>query len=163
MFANSKTTSINYGKFDTSNVVDMSCMFCNTSFTYINSVGFDTKKVTNMSYMFYNSKYTDNLYLSNFDTTNVVDMSYMFYGAASNTINISSFSFYDVVDMSYMFANSTTQFLYFVYDIPDGSVFDSMFEDCTIDTVYLPSYINNSNFTKDVTKYPDTMRFTVIV
>lgn len=138
MFANSKAISISYKEFDTSNVVDM-------------------------SYMFYNSKYTDKLYLTYFDTHNVYSMSYMFYGAASREINVRNFSFYDIVDMSYMFANSTTQYLYFISDIPDGSILDNMFENCTIDTVYIPSTVINSDFTKDITKYPDSMKITVII
>lgn len=138
MFANSKAISISYKEFDTSNVVDM-------------------------SYMFYNSKYTDKLYLTYFDTHNVYSMSYMFYGAASREINVRNFSFYDIVDMSYMFANSTTQYLYFISDIPDGSILDNMFENCTIDTVYIPSTVINSDFTPDVTKSPDSMKITVII
>ena len=90
-------------------------------------------------------------------------MSYMFYGAASREINVRNFSFYDIVDMSYMFANSTTQYLYFISDIPDGSILDNMFENCTIDTVYIPSTVINSDFTPDVTKSPDSMKITVII
>lgn len=116
-----------------------------------------------MSYMFYNSKYTDKLYLTYFDTHNVTDMSYMFYGSAASDINVTNFSFYDIVDMSYMFANSTTQYVYFISDIPDGSILNNMFENCTIDTVFVPSTVINSDFTQDITKYPDTMRITVIV
>lgn len=163
MFANSKAISISYKEFDTSNVTDMNCMFCNTSFTDISSLVFDTSKVIDMSYMFYNSKYTDKLYLTYFDTHNVTDMSYMFYGSAASDINVTNFSFYDIVDMSYMFANSTTQYVYFISDIPDGSILNNMFENCTIDTVFVPSTVINSDFTQDITKYPDTMRITVIV
>ena len=163
MFANSKAISISYKEFDTSNVTDMNCMFCNTSFTDISSLVFNTSKVIDMSYMFYNSKYTDKLYLTYFDTHNVTDMSYMFYGSAASDINVTNFSFYDIVDMSYMFANSTTQYVYFISDIPDGSILNNMFENCTIDTVFVPSTVINSDFTQDITKYPDTMRITVIV
>lgn len=163
MFANSKAISISYKEFDTSNVTDMNCMFCNTSFTDISSLAFDTSNVVDMSYMFYNSKYTDKLYLTYFDTHNVYSMSYMFYGAASREINVRNFSFYDIVDMSYMFANSTTQYLYFISDIPDGSILDNMFENCTIDTVYIPSTVINSDFTPDVTKSPDSMKITVVI
>ncbi|MCI7083109.1 MAG: BspA family leucine-rich repeat surface protein [Tenericutes bacterium] len=163
MFANSKAISISYKEFDTSNVTDMNCMFCNTSFTDISSLVFNTSKVIDMSYMFYNSKYTDKLYLTYFDTHNVTDMSYMFYGSAASDINVTNFSFYDIVDMSYMFANSTTQYVYFISDIPDGSILNNMFENRTIDTVFVPSTVINSDFTQDITKYPDTMRITVIV
>lgn len=31
--------------------------------------------------------------------------------------------------------NSTTEFLYFISDIPDGSVLNNIFENCTINTV----------------------------
>ena len=54
-------------------------------------------------------------------------------------------------------------YLYFISAIPDGSILDNMFENCTIDTVYIPSTVINSDFTKDITKYPDTMKITVVI
>lgn len=68
-----------------------------------------------------------------------------------------------IVSTSAMFANSNTQYLYFISDIPDGSILDNMFENCTIDTVYIPSTVINSDFTPDVTKSPDSMKITVII
>jgi hypothetical protein len=61
--------------FDTSNVIDMSCMFIGAS-KFNQPLYFDTSNVTDMGWMFRcATKYIHPLY---FDTSNVIDMSCMF-------------------------------------------------------------------------------------
>lgn len=65
--------------------------------------------------------------------------------------------------MKYMFAECTITSLFFLSYIPNDSIFDSMFENCGINNVYTAVYIDNPNFTQEVTKYPDTLVFTGVV
>lgn len=65
--------------------------------------------------------------------------------------------------MKYMFAECTTTSLFFLSSIPNDSILNSMFKNCGINNVYTAVYIDNPNFTQEVTKYPDTLVFTGIV
>ena len=96
---------INFIKFDTKNVTDMSKMFlfCR-ALNNLNIKNFDTKNVSNMSDMFSYCKSLNNLDISNFDTKNVTDMSWMFNNCISlSYLDITHFVTKNVTDMSYMF------------------------------------------------------------
>ena len=118
--SNARPSDINIGgKFDTSNVTDMSYMFKDAfkmpqddngywySAKFKLPDSFNTSKVTNMSHMFdggfYNARLLD--LGNNFDTSNVTDMSYMF----ATTFYMGSlklgekFDTSNVINMSYMF------------------------------------------------------------
>ena len=70
---------INFIRFDTSKVTNMSSMFSDCdSLIKVNADKFDTSNVTNMSCMFYKCSSLKKLDLSNFKTDNVTDMSAMF-------------------------------------------------------------------------------------
>lgn len=100
----SDLVAVDFSKFSTSNVTNMSGMFyLSYGLTELDLSNFDTSKVTDMSYMFDSCRFTD-LDLSNFDTSSVTDMRYMFDGCASLTeLNLSSFDTSKVTDMTRMF------------------------------------------------------------
>ena len=105
MFYNSKATTLDVSKFDTSNVTNMDRMFAGSQATTLDLSNFDTSNVTNMNNMFYNSKVTT-LDLSNFDTSKVTVMNRMFYNSKATTLDVSNFDTSKVTDISYIFANS---------------------------------------------------------
>ena len=100
-------TNLNFSKFNTQDVTNMSCMFrfCNL-LTNLNLFNFNTQNVTNMSYMFSGCKSLQNLNLTNFNTQNVNNMSYMFNHCKLLTnLNLSNFNTQNVNDMSWMFSD----------------------------------------------------------
>ena len=105
MFYNSKATTLDVSKFDTSKVTNMSNMFAYSQATTLDLSKFDTSKVTNMSNMFSHSQATA-LDLSKFDTSKVTNMSNMFYNSQATTLDVSNFNTSNVTNMEYMFANS---------------------------------------------------------
>ena len=99
-----KQLSIDFEKWDTSNVTSMKEMLSNFGICdYVNIKGIsnlDTSNVTDMSYMFAGCENIPDI--SNWDTSKVIDMSYMFMGC-ENIPDISNWDTSKVVDMSYMF------------------------------------------------------------
>lgn len=100
---------IDFSKFNTKNVTDMSYMFNDaTAFrNFTNTAKFNTEKVTDMSYMFSNTRFTT-LDLSAFNTKNVTNMAYMF-DRTSNSVNVTYPAVFDtskVTDMNHMFNES---------------------------------------------------------
>ena len=88
------------GKWNTSNVTDMSYMFGNK---FNEDIGnWDTSNVTNMSKMFYCSK-NFNQDIGNWDTSNVTDMRSMFYYAINFNQDIGEWDTSNVTNMSNMF------------------------------------------------------------
>ena len=109
---NTRITSVEKWKINTSNVTDMNYMFgyC-SALTSLDVSSFNTSNVTDMSYMFGECYSLTSLDLSTFDTSSVIYMSYMFYSCNSLTsLDVSSFNTSNVTDMSYMFygCNSLT-------------------------------------------------------
>ena len=92
-------------EYDTSNVMDMSCMFWGcSSLESLDLSGFDTSNVTDMTRMFDGCSSLKSLDLSNFDTSNVMDMSCMFWGCSSlESLDLSGFDTSNVTDMTRMF------------------------------------------------------------
>ena len=105
MFYNSKATTLDVSKFDTSKVTNMSNMFSGSQATSIDLSNFNTSKVTDMNSMFSGSKATA-LDLSNFDTSNVVNMSFMFSYSQTTALDLSNFDTSKVTDMNNMFSQS---------------------------------------------------------
>jgi surface protein len=88
-----KVTKLDVTSFDTSNVVNMSCMFrfCE-NLTDIDVSNFDTSKVLYFDSMFNECKSLKSLDLSNFNTSSATTMSHMFwYCEDLEYLNLSSF------------------------------------------------------------------------
>ena len=98
---------INFTKFDTTNVNNMSGMFYNCeNLNNLDVNNFNTENVTDMSYMFSNCKSLNNLNITNFNTKNVTNMSGMFSFCKSlNNLNVTNFNTKNVINMSNMFSN----------------------------------------------------------
>ena len=146
MFSDSKASSIDLSKIDTSNVIDMSGMFYNSSFESLDLSGFETSNVTDMMGMFYNSKATT-FDVSSFDTSKVIDMSRMFSRIQTTSLDLSGFDTSNVTNMSYMFYYTQVPVLD-VSNFDTGNVtnMDNMFNGS------LPTTLDLSNFnTENVT------------
>lgn len=88
-----KVTKLDVTSFDTSNVVNMSCMFrfCE-NLTDIDVSNFDTSKVLYFDSMFGQCKSLKSLDLSNFNTSSATTMSQMFFNCRDlEYLNLSSF------------------------------------------------------------------------
>ncbi|MCO6559449.1 MAG: BspA family leucine-rich repeat surface protein [Bifidobacterium sp.] len=113
MFADFKTAGImdmsQIGRFDTSNVTNMSGMFKNNASVVDASVlkNWDTSKVTDMSSMFELSSVSDLSVLSHWNLDKVKTMAYMFSGTKDlHTLDAArNLSLASLTDMSYMFSN----------------------------------------------------------
>ena len=140
MFYNSKATTLDVSKFDTSKVTNMSSMFAYSQATTLDLSNFDTSKVTNMGGMFQDSQATT-LDLSSFNTSNVTKMSSMFSGSQTTTLDLSNFDTSRVTYMSYMFSRSQATTL-------DVSNFD------TSNVINMSSMFSNSQATSiDVSNF----------
>lgn len=113
MFADFKTAGImdmsQIGRFDASNVTNMSGMFKNNASVVDASVlkNWDTSKVTDMSSMFELSSVSDLSVLSHWNLDKVKTMAYMFSGTKDlHTLDgARNLSLASLTDMSYMFSN----------------------------------------------------------
>ena len=105
MFYNSKATTLDVSKFDTSKVTNMSNMFAYSQATTLDLSNFDTSNVTDMYKMFSFNQATT-LDVSNFDTSNVTNMDFMFTDTIATNINVSNFNTSKVISMIFMFQNS---------------------------------------------------------
>ena len=98
--------SIDFGDFDTNNMIDMHCMFagCNKLETLDLSL-FNTYKVINMDSMFKGCTSLQNLYLGeSFVTSSVQNMAYMFEDCSSLiSINFNNFNSPNCLYMDHMF------------------------------------------------------------
>jgi hypothetical protein len=107
----------NTAKFDTGKVTDMSYMFSNTRFTTLDLSAFNTKNVTNMAYMFDRTSNSVNItYPAVFDTSKVTDMNHMFNESYIKNLPAAGFDTRNVTNMSYMFRR--------VYYMKDPQVFN---------------------------------------
>ena len=80
MFKGCKASSFDFSSFNTSNVMDMTCMFSHCK--YLKSLdlrNFNTSKVISMAEMFCGCKNLESLDLSSFDTSQVKAMGDIFY------------------------------------------------------------------------------------
>ncbi len=130
-----KFKKLNLNTLDTSQVTDMSLMFglC-SSLTELNLGYFKTSKVTNMFGMFFGCSSLTRLNLSNFDTSNVTDMRGMFCECRSLTgLNLSNFDTSNVTDMGGMFCkcSSLTELNLRIFDTSNVTDMASMFRGCT--------------------------------
>lgn len=102
---NTKATSINCSKLDTSQASDMSLMFayCST-LASLDVSNFDTSNVTDMGNMFYHCKALTSLDLSHFDTSKVTEIQYMFLNCeALETLNLSNWNLGNLMNKGNMF------------------------------------------------------------
>jgi surface protein len=88
--------------WDTSNVINMSCMFYDATFFNGDLSAWDTSNVTDMSCMFYNAR-SFNGDLSAWNTSNVTDTSQMFLFARAFNGDLSAWDISNVLDMHGMF------------------------------------------------------------
>ena len=97
------------GKWDTSQVTDMSGMFDGArGLTNLNIGKWNTSKVTGMKSMFSEASSLTNLDLSKWDTSQVTDMGGMFYRASGLTnLDVSKWDVSKVEDMWMMFSNTS--------------------------------------------------------
>ena len=102
-------TSLDIGKWDTSKVTDMSVMFGRASgLTNLDIGKWDTSQVTNMRYMFSGARGLTNLDVSKWDVSKVEDMRGMFSGAEGLTnLDVSKWDVSKVEDMWKMFSNTS--------------------------------------------------------
>ena len=105
-------TKVDFSKFNTKNITDMSYMFSNCySLTNVDFSNFNTQNVTDMSYMFCECGNLLSLDLSKFDTQSVTDMSSMFFKCTEiKNLDLSCFNTQNVTNMSHMFENCTSLF-----------------------------------------------------
>ena len=98
-------SSINFKKFNRTNITDMSGMFSGcSSLEDLNLSNFKTDNVKNMGGMFSGCSSLKELSLSNFKTDNVDYMSGMFSGCSSlKELNLSNFKTDNIKNMSFMF------------------------------------------------------------
>lgn len=123
---------VDFSKWDTSNVTDMSGMFSapnlpyNYRCTFVPS-GLNTSNVTNMSGMFYNynsdydsdysdPKNCDGISFDSFDTSNVTDMSEMFRGISQSALDIGHFNTKNVTTFKNMFYASGFAWKHYYFD-----------------------------------------------
>jgi surface protein len=165
---------VDFSKWDTSNVTDMSGMFSAPNMSSSSGVctfvpsGLNTSNVTNMNRMFYryNSDYdasTDyyGIRFDSFDTSNVTDMSEMFRGIRQVTLDIEHFNTKNVTTFRDMFRGSyfaAAKSYYFdennaqIYIPVDFNKWDTgsatdmsgMFYDCRIGTLDLSGWDTNN-------------------
>ena len=133
LFYNSGIKEINFSKFDTKNVEDMSYMFSHCeSLTSLNLDYFSTQNALNMSYMFSDLNLT-NIPIINLDTKNAKSMDYMFSNDYLVTVlNTSNFNTENVQTMKGMFYNcSSLEEVYpQAFNTKKVTDFDYMFKNC---------------------------------
>ena len=93
-----------FGNFDTSNVISMVGMFYNTKVTSLDLSRFNTTKVTDMSYMFYDCTQLEYLDLKNFDFSGITrDGEYRMLDRCKSLKYLNIYSFKDDVCFDYNF------------------------------------------------------------
>ena len=170
-----KLIYVNFEKFNTKYITDMSDMFNTCSLLkYLDLSLFKTHEVKSMKNMFYGCISLKDLNLSNFDTTNVTDMSGMFSNCISlsylnlssiNTKNVqnmsgmffecnslyyikmNNFLTYEVVDMSEMFCgcSSLTELNLYGFDTAKVDNMSNMFCNCSKLRLFNLNQFNTSN------------------
>ena len=130
-----RLTSINFEKFKTNYIKDMSDMFngcCKLEILDLSN--FKTGDVLNMKNMFKGCNSLKYLDLSSFDTNNVEDMSEMFSNCNSlNFLNLSSFKTKNVKSMYRMFYNCKSLFFINLSSFESDNInnISEMFCECT--------------------------------
>ncbi len=149
MFTGAAAKTINFKNVDTSNVVNMSQMFSNSNATEIIGLDrMDTGNVTNMSEMFRETKFIS-IDLSNFNTSKVVDMSRMFRDSKMTKLDVSNFDTRNVKTMLQMFNRSTaTEIIGLTnFDTTSVEIMEYMFNSAVVEELDLSSFdiTNTSN------------------
>ena len=127
--------SINFEKFKTNYIKDMSDMFNGCSkLEILDLSNFKTHEVKNMKNMFKDCSSLKNINLSSFDTNNVLDMTEMFSECVSlNFLNLSNFKTLNVKSMYRMFYNCKSLFFINLSGFTSDNIknISEMFGECT--------------------------------
>lgn len=104
VFYSNSIISIDFGEYDTSNIIDMNSMFMTCDITELDLSHFDTHNVRDMRNMFYRCQGLKHLDLSSFDTSKVEYVHYMFAGCSSLVrLDLSNFDARSFQDYENMF------------------------------------------------------------
>ena len=90
------------GRFDTSNVTNMTAMFYDSKLTSLDVSQWNTSNVTNMRHMFHSIN-MEHLDVDNWDTSNVTDMYSIFENSPISSINVSKWNTSNVTNMATAF------------------------------------------------------------
>ena len=160
-FTNSEASVLDLSSFDTHNVTFMVGMFQGTKATTIDVSNFDTSNVTNMLFMFVNSNATS-LDLSSFDTSKVTNMGGMFEVCKATTINVSSFDTSNVTLIAEMFAGSEVTSLNLTnFDVSNVESLQLMFKATKLSSLDLSSF-DTSNVTDMYEMFSDSTNLKTI-
>lgn len=119
---------VDFSKWDTSSVTDMSGMFSapNLPYSYdctFAPTGLKTSNVTNMSGMFYNYECSKEVSFDSFDTSNVTDMSEMFREIYQSALDIEHFNTKNVTTFKNMFYDSIFTGKSYYFDESNAQIF----------------------------------------
>ena len=138
--------------WDTSNVIDMSCMFENCNAYNFPKLSFDTRNVTNMANMFSSFNSYNGLKLNFTDTSKVTNMDHMFNDCRElNSLDVSKLDTSNVTNMYCMFqyCNSITNLDVSNWDVSKVTDMRQIFYSCKKLTSLDLSNWDISNVTND--------------
>ena len=149
MFNRSAAKTINFKNVDTSNVVAMDAMFEGAAVESLDLSGFDTSNVTAFDYMFNLTKATEIIGLDRMDTGNVTNMSEMFRDSKMTKLDVSNFDTRNVKTMLQMFNRSAaTEIIGLTnFDTTSVEIMEYMFNSAVVEELDLSSFdiTNTSN------------------
>ena len=153
--------SIDIGKLDTENIIDVSYMFAYcTSLINIDLSFCNFKNVTNMEGTFYGCTSLKNINLKKIQTQEIKNLSWAFYRCSSlNEIDLSDFETNNVVNMNSMLAecSSLVNINLKYFEAKNAKNMSTMFGSCTLIKNLDLSYLEPQNVT-----YMDRMFFNCI-
>lgn len=149
MFTGAAAKTINFKNVDTSNVVAMDAMFEGAAVESLDLSGFDTSNVTAFDYMFNLTKATEIIGLDRMDTGNVTNMSEMFRDSKMTKLDVSNFDTRNVKTMLQMFNRSAaTEIIGLTnFDTTSVEIMEYMFNSAVVEELDLSSFdiTNTSN------------------
>lgn len=149
MFTGAAAKTINFKNVDTSNVVAMDAMFEGAAVESLDLSGFDTSNVTAFDYMFNLTKATEIIGLDRMDTGNVTNMSEMFRDSKMTKLDVSNFDTRNVKTMLQMFNRSAaTEIIGLTnFDTTSVEIMEYMFNSTVVEELDLSSFdiTNTSN------------------
>ncbi len=148
MFHGAQTTSVDFSKFNTRYVTNMSEMFSRAeNITQFDLSSFDTSNVTNMDGMFFRVK-AQTIDVTSFDTSKVIYMSSMFHSVEVDTLDLSSFDTSQVTQMGTMFSYSNIPVVdVSSFDTSNVTTMTSMFSESGITTVIFSDKFKTTSVT----------------
>lgn len=97
--------SVDFNKFNTSKITNMTYMFWGAGFENLDLQNFNTSNVTSLYGMFNGTSNLRTLNVGNFDTGKVNSMDYLFYGSGIVELDLSGWNTSNVTSMIQMFYN----------------------------------------------------------